>query len=258
MGNQTENRRWDWFCDIKNLAILLVILMAIAAALVGLWRNQRGFFLSGFGALILIVILSYADAGRFRGAVSSQEGAPPLGLARGSVRAILAFGLLAGFGLYIYYATITNVFKEQIFTALSSIISAVVGFYFGSRSTAQLAVRPSPPTISGIDPPDGKAGTAGYETILTGTGFQAGATVSLALGTHRKPATTVHVVDNTQITCTFDLPSKEGKWNVVVANPDGQTGTLPKGFEIKPAKVDVPGDTPVHAKPTPEEESEGA
>ena len=249
MGNQMENGKWGWF---EQLAIFLVIIMAIVAAGFGLWRNQRGFFLSGFGALILVVILNYADAGRFRGAVSSQEGAPPLGLARGSVRAILAFGLLAGFGLYIYYATITNVFKEQIFTALSSIISAVVGFYFGSRSTAvaqpavtptatpypgQPAVTPTAPTVSSPKPSKGKVGEKDFETTVTGTGFQAGASVSLAQGSDTIPAKGVNVVDSTKITCIFDLrqTAQAGKWDVVVTNPDGQTGTLPEGFEIQPA-----------------------
>jgi len=234
--NETSRKIAGWFGDITNLAALL----AIAIAVVGLIRNQRLVLLLAFGTLILIVLLRYADVGRFKEVIPSQEGVPPLGLARGSVRAFLAFGLLAGFGLYIYYATTSGQFKTEIFTALSSVISAVVGFYFGSRSTAaaQPAVRPSAPTVSGIEPNKGKAASTGFTANVTGTGFQADATVSLVLDKDTIPAKGVNVVHSTKITCIFDLPptSKTGKWDVVVTNPDGQTGTLPEGFEIEPAE----------------------
>jgi len=239
MADQNEELKkiGGWFGDITNLAALL----AIAIAVVGLVRNQRLVLLAAFGTLIVIVLLRYADVGRFKETISSPEGVPPLGLARGTVRAFLAFGILGGFGLYIYYATITKQFEIEIFTALSSVLSAVVGFYFGSRATAaaQPTVRPSPPTVSRIGPSAGKAGKTDFETTVTGTGFQADATVSLALGAHTVPAKRVDVVHSNRITCIFDLPSQTGKWNVVVANPDGQTGTLPEGFEIGPAEAAV-------------------
>jgi hypothetical protein len=229
--NQTLKKIGAWLGDVTNLAALL----AIAIVVIELIRNEnRLILLSALGILIIIILLRYADVGRFTGAVASQEGIPPLGLARGSVRAFLAFGILLGFGLYIYYATTCGKFQIEIFTALSSIISAVVGFYFGSRSTAavQPAVRSAAPTVSSIGPSTGEAGKTDFETTVTGAGFQAGATVSLALGTDDRRAKTIDVVDATKIVCTFDLPSKKGNWDVVVTNPDGQTGTLPEGFEI--------------------------
>lgn len=95
MANQNVKKIGTWFSDITNLAVLL----AFAIAVVGLIRNQRPVLLLAFGTLILMVLLRYADVGRFKEAIPSQEGVPPLGLARGSVRAFLAFGLLVGFGL---------------------------------------------------------------------------------------------------------------------------------------------------------------
>jgi len=160
MANQNEAFRkiGGWFGDITNLAALLAIFIAVA----GLIKDQTLILLLAFGALIVLVLLRYADMGRFKETIPGQEGVPPLGLARGSVRAFLAFGILVGFGLYIYYAVTPakGNFKPEIFTALSSIISAVVGFYFGSRATAaaQPGARPSAPEVSGVEPNKGRAG----------------------------------------------------------------------------------------------------
>lgn len=236
MANPNEGLRkiGGWLGDITNLAALL----AIGIVVFELIRPRSiPILLIAFGALILIVLLRYGDVGRFRETISSPEGVPPLGLARGSVRAFLAFGILLGFGLYIYFATKHDKFQIEIFTALSSIISAVVGFYFGSRSTAlaQAAVRPAAPMVSGIDPARGKAGSKVRITNLIGTGFKDEATVSLVRDTDNIRAEDVNVVQSTKITCTFNLPpdAKKGNWDAVVTNPDGQTGTLPEAFEIE-------------------------
>lgn len=251
MASQNEGLKkiGDWLGEITNLAALL----AIGIVVFELIRPRSiPVLLIAFGALILIVLLRYADVGRFKGAISSPEGVPPLGLARGSVRAFLAFGILLGFGLYVYFATKHDKFQVEIFTAVSSIISAVVGFYFGSRATApaQPAVRPSPPTVSSIVPSTGKAGATDFGTTVTGAEFQADATVSLALGANSVPAKRVDVIHNNRITCTFDLPSQPGKWNVVVTNPDGQKATLAEGFEIEPAQVSVPAEPAAPPEPT--------
>ena len=237
--NEKSTILGSWFAGVAKIAILLVLLMAVAAIVFGLWNSQRGFFLSGLGSLIFIVLLCYADAGRFKGAQPSQEDIPPLGLAKGSVRAILAFSLIAGFGLYIYYATVIkgNV-NDKIFAALSSIISAVVGFYFGARSNppAGVAAGIAALTATGIDPNRERLGAMVEISNLAGTNFQPGATVSLKLGDNYILGKYVNVVHSSKITCSFDLSqtSQIGKWNVVVTNPDGQKGILAEGFEIMP------------------------
>jgi hypothetical protein len=235
MDNNNTNKFITWFGDISNLAALL----AIAVVVVELFRNQSKLvLLSAFAALILIVLLKYADVGRFKGAVASQDGVPPLGLAKGSVRAFLAFGFLLGLGLYIYYATAhEDKFKPEIFTALSSIIAAVVGFYFGSKAAAvaSATIRLAAPEVSNIDPDAGAAGSKVRITNLAGTGFKTDATVSLVLGTDKIQAEEVKVAQGTKITCILNIRqgSPTGKWDVIVTNPDGQTGTLPDGFEVK-------------------------
>ena len=84
---------------------------------------------------------------------------------------------------------------------------------------------PSPaPTVSGVSPNNGPT-TGGTAVTITGTGFQAGAGVTFG-GT---AATNVVVTNATQITATTPAHAAGGV-NVVVANSDGQSGTLANGF----------------------------
>ena len=71
-------------------------------------------------------------------------------------------------------------------------------------------------------------------TDLAGTDFQSGATVKLTRsGQSDIAATSVNVVSTTKITCSFNLAGKAvGQWNVVVTNPDAQSGTLANGFTV--------------------------
>lgn len=92
-----------------------------------------------------------------------------------------------------------------------------------------------PPTISGITPNQGGRGTTVAITDLAGTGFESGTIVKLTKsGRSGIVATDVTVVDNNKVTCSFPIPtsSSTGWWRVVVTNPDGQSATLNKGFEI--------------------------
>ncbi len=91
------------------------------------------------------------------------------------------------------------------------------------------------PTVSGIAPGSGlNTGTVGI-TDLSGTGFAEGATVKLTkTGQPDIAGTDVAVVSTSQITCSFDLSgAAAGEWNVVVTNPDGQSGTLADGFAVQ-------------------------
>ncbi len=81
-----------------------------------------------------------------------------------------------------------------------------------------------PPTLTGVSPASGTA-AGGTAVTITGTGFLAGATVSLG-GT---PATGVTVVNSTSITATTPAHAV-GTVNVVVTNSDTQSGTLTQGF----------------------------
>ncbi|MCK9307403.1 MAG: IPT/TIG domain-containing protein, partial [Methanoculleus sp.] len=91
------------------------------------------------------------------------------------------------------------------------------------------------PAIAGINPNAGYTDGAVQVTDLSGTGFQNGATVRLTrTGQPDIVATGVSVISSSKIACTFDLASRAaGVYNVVVTNPDGQSGVLPQGFTVK-------------------------
>src|SRR5438128_856056 len=82
----------------------------------------------------------------------------------------------------------------------------------------------SAPTVSAISPSSGMS-SGGTAVTVTGTGFAAGATVSLG-GT---AATNVTVVSSTSLTATTAAHAA-GAMDVVVTNSDGQSGTLTGGY----------------------------
>lgn len=81
-----------------------------------------GVLLLGFAATIARVILRSKSSFR-----------SPLGLPEGSLRAMLAFLLVAFLGFYVY-ASVLSLSDFQLPDALLGIIATVIGFYFGSRS----------------------------------------------------------------------------------------------------------------------------
>lgn len=81
-----------------------------------------GVLLLGFAATIARVILRSKSSFR-----------SPLGLPEGSLRAMLAFLLVAFLGFYVY-ASVLSLSDFRLPEALLGIIATVIGFYFGSRS----------------------------------------------------------------------------------------------------------------------------
>ena len=86
------------------------------------------------------------------------------------------------------------------------------------------AVSNPAPTVTAISPNSGST-SGGTLVSITGTGFLAGATVSLGGTT----AMGVTVVSSTSITATTTAHGA-GAVDVVVTNSDSQSGTLPQGF----------------------------
>lgn len=100
----------------------------------------------------------------------------PLGLPEGSLRAMLAYTLVAFLGLYVLVSVLTvTEFKPPDF--LLGIVATVIGFYFGSRTTGETN---APPQSGGVE------GTVKDKSGGPG----AGATVELTKpGTKRLTAT---------------------------------------------------------------------
>ncbi len=93
-----------------------------------------------------------------------------------------------------------------------------------SQGFTYTAVSNPAPTITAISPSSGPT-TGGTAVQITGTGFAAGATVSLP----DIPATNVSVLSSTSITATTPAHFA-GAVNVVVINPEEQSGSLNNGF----------------------------
>src|SRR5205085_10803301 len=95
----------------------------------------------------------------------------------------------------------------------------------------------SAPTVSGISPTSGPI-AGGASVTISGTGFAAGATVTLG----GSSATNVNVSSSTSITATMPAHAA-GLVNVVVTNTDAQSGTLVNGYTYTSAPT-VTGDSP--------------
>jgi hypothetical protein len=89
------------------------------------------------------------------------------------------------------------------------------------------------PTVTRIAPSSGLRNTSVTVTI-SGSNFTPGATVILLRGGKVINASSVTVLSNSLIICTFNLKNAElGKYDVVVKNPDGQEGRLITAFNVR-------------------------
>ncbi|MCI0341961.1 MAG: IPT/TIG domain-containing protein [Planctomycetales bacterium] len=96
----------------------------------------------------------------------------------------------------------------------------------------------TPPTLSSVSPAAGPL-AGGTLVTLTGTGFLAGATVTVG----GSPATTVTVASSTTITCVTPAGAM-GPAAVVVTNVDAQTASLPTGYTFQGPVPSVLGVSP--------------
>jgi hypothetical protein len=90
------------------------------------------------------------------------------------------------------------------------------------------------PQLTSISPSNGTYTETVQITNLAGQDFQAGAAVRLTKSSQSPIiATNVTVVSSDKITCDLNLNGAAvGLWDVVVANPDGRSGTLAGGFIV--------------------------
>lgn len=121
-----------------------------------------GSLLIGFAATIMRVILRSKSSFR-----------SPLGLPDGSLRAMLAFMLVAFLGFYVY-ASVLNLAEFPLPDSLLGIIATVIGFYFGSRSA------------EGAGATSNRTGSVEGTVVDNTNSPAAGATVHLSQGTNKK------------------------------------------------------------------------
>jgi hypothetical protein len=88
------------------------------------------------------------------------------------------------------------------------------------------------PTVTSITPNTG-VNTGIVSVTVVGSNFQSGATIKLTKSGQSDINAPPGTVSESQITCDLDLTGAAiGAWNVVVTNPDSQSGTLPNGFTV--------------------------
>ncbi|MFH1150235.1 MAG: right-handed parallel beta-helix repeat-containing protein [Actinomycetota bacterium] len=93
-----------------------------------------------------------------------------------------------------------------------------------------------PPTVTSIEPDWANSEDGVVPVIVTGTGFANGAQFKLSRTGHIDIEAEDESTDSTTtISGTLDLSqAASGSWDVLVTNPDGQSGVLPNGFMVNP------------------------
>jgi hypothetical protein len=148
---------------------------------------------------------------------------------------ITGTGFLAGAGVTLggTAATNVNVVSSTSITATTAahaagtvnVVITNTDGQSGTLNNGYTYTSPNPaPTVTAISPTSGATG-GGTSVTITGTGFLAGAGVTLG----GNAATNVNVVSSTSITATTAAHAA-GTVNVVVTNTDGQSGTLSAGY----------------------------
>ena len=96
-------------------------------------------------------------------------------------------------------------------------------------------VAPAPaPTVESVTPGSAPNTAPVSITNLAGSGFVPGATVAVSReGSPDINASNVAVTSPNALSCVIDVSgATPGLWDVTVRNPDGQSGTLSKGFAV--------------------------
>jgi len=132
-------------------------------------------------------------------------------------------------------------FAKQILTTVSTLVVAVAGFYFGSKSVAVArgVTVPSLPVIRSIDPNEGKKGKEVDVTIL-GKNFESPKVAKLVKDSEEIPGKET-TWSTTKINCKFNLKEHPtGKYDLVVVNEDGGEDRLAEAFEVKQPPPEEP------------------
>ncbi len=98
---------------------------------------------------------------------------------------------------------------------------------------AQRVSNPAP-VVGSVSPASGSGDQKAWAVKIAGSHFFPGVKVRLRkTGWNDIPASRVTFRDEGGVSCTFDLSgAAAGEWTVAVTNPDGQSGSLARGFQV--------------------------
>lgn len=120
------------------------------------------------------------------------------------------------------YGNFPALFQEVALWNRALSTAEITELYNGGAGRGYSYIAAAAPTVTSVAPATGAGGTA---VTITGTGFVSGATVAF----DGIPATSVVFVSGTSLTCVAPAHAA-GAVNVVVRNPDLQTGTAINAF----------------------------
>lgn len=104
-------------------------------------------------------------------------------------------------------------------------------------ATGEVVAQGTAPIVTSTNPPKGSSGRSISSCGVYGSNFQVFGSTTVKLAKAGEPdifATSVGVVDSSTIGCNFDLTTAvAGYWDVVVVNPDSQSGSLVGGFLVE-------------------------
>jgi len=142
----------------------------------------------------------------------------------------------------VYTVKIAHVTAESVPTAAPTTVTTVAtAATTGAAATTTAAAATTTtastlkPAVKKIDPEEGEAGTS-VSTGITGGDFVSNLTVKLRRsGETSITARDVTWYSATSVGCVFDLPNttKAGSWDIVITNPNGQSGELTNYFMVR-------------------------
>lgn len=169
-----------------------------------------------------------------------------LGLPDGSVRALVAMMLLIVLAIFAgyYFDHLDRTaregqadFAKQVISVIATLVTAVVSFYFASRTSQDVASgrddsSDTPPTVDTIKPKSSPSGEP-VTIEITGTKLQDVTGVQLVRGGDRISAKSV-TVSASDVACHFDIAptTPKGKWDLVLQVPQA-AARIDQAFEIR-------------------------
>jgi hypothetical protein len=119
--------------------------------------------------------------------------------------------------------------RTQALTAIATLVTAISGFYFGTRAAqsstggGSTSGSSAAPTVTGVNPPSGPVAGGGIVTV-TGTGFTGATGVNFG----KAAASGLAVAsDGTSLTVTVPAAADTGPVDVTVTTPAGTSAATP-------------------------------
>ena len=126
-------------------------------------------------------------------------------------------------------------FAKQLLTVISTLVVAVAGFYFGSRSIAAArgAVAPSEPLIRSINPKEGKQGVPQMDVEITGKNLELVKSVKLTREAKEIMLTNILSSAST-IQGKIAIPDNqdEGMYDLIVVDKDDSEDRMTSAFKV--------------------------